>query len=74
MKYIKLAQKILWINIIFFCLYNYCFGWNQSPLSELEKTFDSIFKWGLFTSLFFYLIPLNEIYEDMVKKKDYDEK
>tara|TARA_R110002033_G_scaffold11575_2_gene36314 strand:+ start:28 stop:252 length:225 start_codon:yes stop_codon:yes gene_type:complete len=74
MKYLKFAQKLFWINIIFFVLYNYCFGWNKVPLSELEQTFDSVSKWGWFLWMFIYLIPLFEIYEDLVKKNDYDKK
>lgn len=68
MKFLKLASKLFWINIGFFVLYNFYFGWNELPQSELEETFDTISKVGFQIFLIVLLLPLMRLYESAVKK------
>ncbi len=70
MKFLKIASKLFWINVGFFILYNFYFGWNKLPLSDLEATFDTISKWGFTIWFIVYLIPLMRLYESAVKKND----
>jgi len=70
MKKIKFATTTMAILLLFFVIYNTIFGWNQIAISEAEKTCDYIFKVGMSIAWAFYFLPLFDIYEDFVEKRE----
>jgi hypothetical protein len=68
MKTIKFATKILFINFIFFLVYNTYFGWNWKPINDSEKWCDDIFHYINIFGLILYAIPITRIYEYYLNK------
>lgn len=69
MKSIRTAKisNMLWI--LGFIAYNTYFGWNKIPLSELETTFDGIFRVWMILNIVIYLYPLFKRYEKWIEKQ-----
>lgn len=70
MKYIKTAQFLSAILLIYYLTYNTCFGWNKLPESDLEKLFDYVFSVGLYIVAILYLLPLFSVYERFIERND----
>lgn len=59
---------MLWV--IGFIAYNTYFGWNKLPLSELETTFNGVFRVWMTFNIGNYLFPLFKRYEKWIEKED----
>ena len=68
MNKIKLAYRIIIINVLFFITYNTFFGWNMQSLSIAETNCDNIFKIVFYFSLWIYFLPLVDVYEKFIKE------
>lgn len=57
----KVLIKIKWLNryfhflLLYFFCYNTYFGWNKSPLTDLERNFDDVLRIGIFLGLGFVI-------------------
>ena len=74
MKSIKTAQKSTWLWVIGFIAYNNYFGWNKLPLTELETTFDMVFRVWMTLNIVIYLYPLLKRYEKWIEKQEQADK
>jgi hypothetical protein len=74
MKSIKISQKSTWLWVIGFIAYNTYFGWNKTPLSELETTFDGVFRVWMTFNIVIYLYPLFKRYEKWIEKQELADK
>lgn len=70
MKWIKLADCLLTISLVFWIVYNTCFGFNLKAESELEKLFDQIFETGIWVSLLLYFVPLIHVYKKFIQSQE----
>tara|TARA_R110001632_G_scaffold146924_1_gene263937 strand:- start:545 stop:766 length:222 start_codon:yes stop_codon:yes gene_type:complete len=70
MKKINLAIKLMLGLIVFYLIYNTIFGWNSEPINEYEKGCDIVAKLWYKICIFLYLLPVLDLYEDLVKKLD----
>ena len=68
MKSLKIGVALVWLALGFFLIENIYFGWNEHPLSELEKTADDMVQVIFTLGIVFYLSPLLDIYEKLVKE------
>lgn len=67
MKKIKVAQYFIMLFVIFYFVYNIYFGFDKYPESDLEKTFDDIFIYGIFFSWILFFLPLIDVYIIFIK-------
>jgi TRAP-type C4-dicarboxylate transport system permease small subunit len=70
MKKIRFAQKLILICFAFAFIYNTYFGWNMTATSEAEKICDSIFHSALSICVVIYLLPLFDLFENLVQKME----
>ena len=70
MKNIKLAKTLIILNLLFILIYNSYFGWNLFAESEAEKLCDRIANWFNIGAIFFYLLPLTDLYESTIKQQE----
>lgn len=64
--YIK-AFKIIWLlDFIYYLIYNTYFGWNKTPINDIEKMCDDVFKFILGFGLGMLLIGVFEFIELVV--------
>ena len=68
MKKIKLAYRLVVINVVFYIIYNTYFGWNMYSLSEAETYCDNVFKIAFYFVLWIYFLPLVDVYEKFIKE------
>lgn len=68
MKNIILAKTLIVLNILFIVIYNSYFGWNLHPVSDAERICDTIVHYVDVIAIFFYLLPLADLYEKALKK------
>lgn len=68
MKNIILAKTLIVLNILFIVIYNSYFGWNLHPVSDAERICDTIVHYVDVIAIFFYLLPLADLYEKSLKK------
>ena len=70
MKKINFAIVILKLNFVYWLIYNTYFGWNMIAQSELETSFDNVFKLAINIGLIIYFLPLLDMYERFIKKNE----
>jgi len=68
MKSLKIGVAFVWLALGFFLIENIYFGWNEYPVTELEKTADDIVQVLFTLGVVFYLSPLLEIYKKVIKE------
>lgn len=68
MKNIILAKTLIVLNLLYIVIYNSYFGWNLHPMSDAERICDTIVHYVDVIAIFFYLLPLADLYEKALKK------
>lgn len=69
-KYLKIANIIWLVDLIYFYTYNSVLGWNKKAESDLENDLDIIFKIGILVGFILYFTPLLKIYRRKVEEID----
>lgn len=66
-KLLKLSRIILLLNFFLYFAYNSYFGWNETPISDNEILWNSVFRINIYISFVMYILPLFSMYEGFVK-------
>ena len=66
-RLIKLSKIILVLDFFLYFSYNSYFGWNESPISDNEILWDSVFTINLYIACVMYVLPLFSMYEGLVQ-------
>lgn len=70
MKKLKLGRTLVLIGVLFWVIENMYFGWNKSPMSELEEKSDLIVRFLVNIGFFIYILPIYSLYENAVKNSE----
>jgi len=68
MKKIKLGSAIINLSLAFYVIYNFYFGWNMKPESEIEKYFDKVFLMFFYIGVAVCFLPLWDMYKRFVER------
>ena len=70
MKQIKIGNRILQIGLMIYIIENFYFGWNKTPMSELELYCDYAVEIVFYLGIVIYAAPILKLYEKAVKKNE----
>ena len=68
-NHFKLGKICIHISSVFFIAYNYYFGWNTTPESKLEESFDDCFQFMYILSILFLIFPIVELIAKKVNEE-----
>jgi hypothetical protein len=64
------SKLIFWITLLFYLIYNTIFGWNKTPISNIEIKCDDITKILLYVSAALYIAPIMDYIEKKINEDD----
>ena len=70
MNKIKIGTFLFRIGFVIYILENFYFGWNKTPMSDMELYADNVVRFCFYAGFVFYFMPLWSLYESFVKKHE----